>query len=536
MRNAAMLLALAAVVTAAPGRGLPPSGRQLWPWPIGGRLTRAYVDKDGFAWVGNNGGDVLRIDPKRVPEPAAYRMFHLADGFEIRALDGKDGRVFAVGHLAGAGGAIYEFDGARWRGVYVTAAGYANRFHSIGIFGKDDIWVLGTSMTTGSACVRFDGRRWRRVESAGAQYLSGLARLPDGSIWSGGVKQMLHRWNGERWEVGRRIPMKYLWALFPCGNRVYLQGTDAKNIHCVLDITEEKPRRIRLPRHDADISIAGVVGDTLYCTDSKRRLWKVTPQRATFVAEDAQANVAGLPDGRLLLTGSNGLLEIMDGSQRIPCGYRGVFTQLAYSRDSRQCVASTKKGPFVVFDGKTIRLIPRPDRSEVAQLAIRTPDEIYAAYRTGHVYRFDGRLWTRVTPVPLTETYQGTNHGRTKDPVRFEMLYLPAKRGLVVFPSLDCWDGAKWERLKLPFDPYKPKRFVETGAVITHLPEYPGIGSIGGDSIATLFIQTSEGFFLRDDGRWLKLDPRLSLHRRLYAPGEKHHGELRLTMVGLRTR
>lgn len=530
MRIVGLLLILASTAAA----DFPPCGRQLWPWPIGGNLTRGYVDADGFAWVGNNAGDVLRIDPNKVPKPSAYKMFHLADGFEIRAMDGVNGRLYAVGSLAGAGGAIYEFDGKRWKGVYVTAQGYANRFHVVRAFGPNDVWALGTSMTTGSACVRFDGSGWQRVPTSEKQYLSGLARLQDGSIWSGGVKDTLHRWDGKRWTVGRSVPVKYLWNLFPCGKRVYLQGSDAANHRGVWDLTEPEARRIQVPGNTADLSIAGVVGSSLYCVDAKKRLWKVTPERAVFVAENASASVTGLPDGRLLLSGASGLLAILDGSERIPCGVRGDYTALAYAANGEQCVAATKTGPFFIFDGQRVRLIPRPHRVAVTRIAMRSPDAIYAALPTGHIYRYDGRLWTRLTRDPLTETFRGGNHEPRPQPVRARMLYLPADGGLVVFPSMDCWDGKTWRRLKLPYDPYEPTGYVETGAVITHLPTYAGIIAIGGKSIATLCIETSEGLFERENPGWRKLDARMSFHRSLHAPRAPTSSTIRQTLAGLK--
>ena len=461
-------------------------------------------------------------------------MFHLADGLEITALDGVDGRLYAVGTIAGAGGAIYEFDGERWRGVYVSASGYANRFHVVRAFAPDDVWVLGTSMTTGSACVRFDGRTWRRVPSSDKQYLSGLARLPDGSIWSGGVHGQLHRWDGGRWVVARRIPPRYLWHLYPCGKLVYLSGTDDTNTHGIWDITGDEARRIQVPGNASDLAPSGVVGAALYCVDRRKRLWKVTAERTTFVAEDAAGSVAGLPDGRLLLSRRDGGLEILNGRQRIPCGFRGDYTALAFSADGKQCAAATRQGPYFVFDGERIRLIARPNSLKATRLAMRSPQEIYAAFGDGHVYRFDGQLWTRLTPRPLTETFRGGNHRPRPQPVNPQLLYLPPQGGLVLFPSMDCWDGGKWKRLKLPFDPYEPTGYSETGAVITHIAEYASVLAVGGESIASLCIETSEGLFDRAGDGWRKLDPRTRFHRTLVAPRAPESGTIRQTLVGLR--
>jgi len=140
--------------------------------------------------------------------------------------------VYIVGHCEVSAGRIWRYDGTGWQRVDLSLIrGYLN---AISGSGENDIWIAGgqafyDSTTMGyldsTLLVHFDGVQWRQVGVERRRGLRCIDVLSPSSVWAGGERGVLYRFNGAGWElheVGIQYFFSSIAAVSP--NEAYAMG------------------------------------------------------------------------------------------------------------------------------------------------------------------------------------------------------------------------------------------------------------------------------------------------------------------------
>jgi hypothetical protein len=160
-------------------------------------------DPQGNVWVVSQGGQIARIDPRRVA--AAFTSGTTADLHGVWASGFDDPRA------CGAGGALLHFDGARWQ---PRSSGTTFDLRAVWGSSARDVWAVGDR----GMVIHYDGTAWTSPngETAGKLNAAWGASLSD--VWAvgdGGV--VLRRQSGawRRWPSPTDQQLLAVWGSGP---------------------------------------------------------------------------------------------------------------------------------------------------------------------------------------------------------------------------------------------------------------------------------------------------------------------------------